>query len=83
MLTKEGTWKWVKPVPGGITINAGELFTHLTKGYVKATIHRVHAPVDDQINEERLGIIYFSLMNVFPSPTPSTLPCFGMLLMVG
>jgi isopenicillin N synthase-like dioxygenase len=47
MLTTEGTWKWVKPVPGGITINAGELFTHLTKGYVKATVHSVHAPVDD------------------------------------
>ena len=64
MLTTDGVWKWVKPVPGGITINAGELFSHLTKGYVKATIHRVHAPVDDQISEERLGCIYFSLMNV-------------------
>lgn len=67
MLTADGTWKWVKSVPGGITINAGELFSHLTKGYVKATIHRVHAPVDDQINSERLGCIYFALMNV---PTP-------------
>ena len=64
MLTTDGTWKWVKPVHGGITINAGELFSHLTIGYVKATIHRVHAPVDDQINSERLGCIYFALMNV-------------------
>lgn len=64
MLTSEGSWKWVKPVRGGITINAGELFTHLTKGYVKATVHRVHAPVDDQLDEERLGCIYFALMNV-------------------
>jgi isopenicillin N synthase-like dioxygenase len=66
MLTTEGAWKWVKPIPGGITINAGELFTHLTKGYVKATIHHVHTPVDDQINEERLRIIYFSLRTVLP-----------------
>ena len=72
MLTAEGVWKWVKPVPGGITINAGELFSHLTKGYVKATIHRVHAPVDDQLGEERLGCIYFSLMNVY-SPDQSYL----------
>jgi isopenicillin N synthase-like dioxygenase len=65
MLTTEGTWKWVKPVPGGITINAGELFSHLTNGYVKATVHRVHAPVDDQLDAERLGCIYFALLNVW------------------
>jgi isopenicillin N synthase-like dioxygenase len=64
MLTSDGKWKWVKPVPGGITINAGELFSHMTSGYVKATIHRVHAPVDDQLDYERLGYIYFALMNV-------------------
>ena len=68
MLTNDGTWKWVKPVKGGITINAGELFVHLTKGFVKATIHRVHAPVDDQLGSERLGCIYFSLLNVRPLP---------------
>jgi isopenicillin N synthase-like dioxygenase len=83
MLTTEGVWKWVKPVPGGITINAGELFSHLTKGYVKATIHRVHAPVDDQLGEERLGCIYFSLMNVRLSKLRSngrTTPLFGLHL---
>jgi isopenicillin N synthase-like dioxygenase len=64
MLTSDGKWKWVKPAHGGITINAGELFKLLTNGYVKATIHRVHAPVDDQINGERLGCLYFALLNV-------------------
>ena len=31
MLTTDGQWKWVKPVPGGVTINAGELMSHMTK----------------------------------------------------
>jgi len=32
MLSREGEWLWVKPVPGGITINAGESLQHMTKG---------------------------------------------------
>jgi isopenicillin N synthase-like dioxygenase len=32
MLTRDGEWLWVKPVPGGITVNAGESLQHLTKG---------------------------------------------------
>ena len=33
-------------------------------GYVKATIHRVYAPPDDQIGYERLGCIYFCNVGV-------------------
>lgn len=33
-------------------------------GYVKATIHRVYAPPDDQLTYERLGIIYFNVVGV-------------------
>jgi isopenicillin N synthase-like dioxygenase len=32
MLTRDGEWLWVKPIKGGITINAGESLQHLTKG---------------------------------------------------
>jgi len=32
MLSRDGEWLWVKPVKGGITINAGESLQHLTKG---------------------------------------------------
>jgi isopenicillin N synthase-like dioxygenase len=32
MLSREGEWLWVKPVKGGITINAGESLQHMTKG---------------------------------------------------
>jgi isopenicillin N synthase-like dioxygenase len=64
MLTSDGSWKWVKPVPGGITVNAGELFSHMTGGYVKATVHKVVAPLDDQLDADRLGLIYFAMMEV-------------------
>jgi isopenicillin N synthase-like dioxygenase len=33
-------------------------------GYVKATIHRVYAPPDDQLTYERLGCIYFCNVGV-------------------
>jgi isopenicillin N synthase-like dioxygenase len=75
MLTKDNEWLWVKPVKGGVTVNAGESLQHITKGssavnkrlisgYVKATIHRVHAPPEDQLDYQRLGCIYFSNVGV-------------------
>ena len=64
----DGKGLWVKPVKGGVTINMGESLQHMTKGtislvaypiigYVKATIHRVHTPRDDQLDYEHLGRI--------------------------
>lgn len=32
IMSREGEWQWVKPVKGGITINAGESLQHMTKG---------------------------------------------------
>ena len=74
MLTKDGDWKWVKPIRGGITVNAGETLAIKTKDYVKATTHRVAPPPDDQLQYDRLGLIYFSQMNrgVDMKPVPSS-----------
>jgi len=72
--TPEGEWKYVKPVEGGITCNAADTLSFLTKGYVKSTIHRVVTPPKDQINVPRLGLLYFSRpgdsapMTAVPSP---------------
>jgi len=72
--TPEGEWKYVKPVEGGITCNAADTLTFLTKGFVKSTIHRVVTPPKDQINIPRLGLLYFSRpgdstpMRAVPSP---------------
>jgi len=72
--TPEGSWKYVKPVEGGITCNAADTLTFLTKGFVKSTVHRVVTPPKDQINIPRLGLLYFSRpgdntpMRPVPSP---------------
>ncbi|TAQ86450.1 hypothetical protein B7494_g5224 [Chlorociboria aeruginascens] len=72
--TPEGDWKYVKPVEGGITCNAADTLTFLTKGFVKSTVHRVVNPPVDQLNIPRLGLLYFSRpgdntqMRVVPSP---------------
>ncbi|KAG0645643.1 non sense mediated decay [Hyphodiscus hymeniophilus] len=72
--TPEGQWKYVKPVEGGITCNAADTLTFLTKGFVKSTVHRVVTPPADQINIPRLGLLYFSRpgdhtpMKAAPSP---------------
>lgn len=59
--TKE--WQWVKHIPGGIVVNAGEMFEWLTGGYYKATIHRVCQPPADQRNQDRCGAFYFVVPN--------------------
>ncbi|KAL4767765.1 hypothetical protein BDW60DRAFT_226363 [Aspergillus nidulans var. acristatus] len=70
----EGKWKWVKPVEGGITCNAADTLTFLTKGFIKSTVHRVVTPPRDQINIPRLGLLYFvrpgdsTIMKPVPSP---------------
>jgi len=72
--TPEGAWKYVKPVQGGITCNAADTLSFLTKGFIKSTIHRVVTPPADQIEISRLGLLYFSRpgdnapMKAVPSP---------------
>ncbi|KEF56791.1 uncharacterized protein A1O9_06981 [Exophiala aquamarina CBS 119918] len=58
--TPEGEWKYVKPVEGGITCNAADTLSFLTNGFIKSTIHRVVTPPKDQLNINRLGLLYFS-----------------------
>ncbi|KAH6656994.1 2OG-Fe(II) oxygenase superfamily protein [Truncatella angustata] len=57
--TPEGTWKWVKPYPGSITVNIADSLEFLTNGFLKSSIHRVVAPPPDQANVDRLGVLYF------------------------
>lgn len=52
-------WKYVKPLPGSITVNIGDSLSFLSDGYLKSSIHRVVAPPPDQANIDRLGVYYF------------------------
>ncbi|KAF3769146.1 Clavaminate synthase-like protein [Cryphonectria parasitica EP155] len=63
ILNSEGNWKWVKPMDGTITINTCDALTALTGGLIKSSIHRVHAPPQDQAQIDRLGVLYFARPN--------------------
>ena len=57
--TPQGTWKWVKPYPGSITVNIADSLSFLTNGFLKSSIHRVVAPPPDQEHLDRIGVLYF------------------------
>lgn len=57
--TPEGEWKYVKPLPGSITVNIADALQFWTNGYLKSSIHRVIAPPPDQAHIDRLGLLYF------------------------
>ncbi|KAL0952481.1 hypothetical protein HGRIS_006745 [Hohenbuehelia grisea] len=59
ILTPDDGWKWVKYVEGGITCNAADTLSFMTKGYIKSCIHRVVRPPEDQAHYKRLGLFYF------------------------
>ncbi|KAH8771608.1 hypothetical protein F5883DRAFT_456191 [Diaporthe sp. PMI_573] len=63
ILNNDGQWKWVRPVDGTITINTCDALTALTGGLIKSSIHRVHAPPQDQAQIDRLGVLYFARPN--------------------
>ncbi|KAF1847238.1 putative 1-aminocyclopropane-1-carboxylate oxidase [Cucurbitaria berberidis CBS 394.84] len=58
VLTKDGTWKWVRPQTDALTVNLADALHFLTNGYLKSSIHRVVAPPPDQAHIDRLGVIY-------------------------
>ncbi|KZV87658.1 Clavaminate synthase-like protein [Exidia glandulosa HHB12029] len=53
-------WRWVKPQDATLTVNACDMLSFLTGGYVQSTVHRVAAPPKDQQHVDRLGLLYFS-----------------------
>ena len=59
----EATWKFVKHIPGGIIVNAGEVMLWWTGDYYKAAIHRVSEPPKDQKGHNRSSAFYFCLPN--------------------
>ena len=63
ILNSKNEWKWVKPQDETITINICDALSALTGGYLKSSVHRVHAPPDDQAHIDRLGVLYFARPN--------------------
>ncbi|EHL02299.1 putative UPF0676 protein [Glarea lozoyensis 74030] len=72
--TKEGEWKYVPAVDGGIICNVGDAMQFWSAGYLKSTIHRVTRPPPDQDHIHRLGLFYFvrpgNEVDIAPAPSP-------------
>ncbi|QKJ87821.1 2-oxobutyrate oxidase [Paramixta manurensis] len=49
-------WIDARPLPGAFVVNIGELLELATNGYLRATVHRVVSPPE---NQERLSIAFF------------------------
>ncbi|KAL7417102.1 hypothetical protein BDY24DRAFT_432851 [Mrakia frigida] len=59
VLAHDGTWHFVKPLPGSITVNIADTLQILSGTYLKSSVHRVIAPQQDQAQLDRLGVLYF------------------------
>ncbi|KAI9041827.1 putative 1-aminocyclopropane-1-carboxylate oxidase [Aspergillus affinis] len=58
VLSKDGTWRYVRPQMDALTVNLADALHFLTGGYLKSSIHRVVAPPKDQAHIDRLGVLY-------------------------
>jgi isopenicillin N synthase-like dioxygenase len=72
VLAADGAWRLVKPQDGTITINTADALAALTGGYIKSSVHRVHAPPPDQADVDRFGVLYFS--RYVPPSLPDRVP---------
>ena len=52
----DGSWLDASPVPGAFVVNIGEMLEIATRGYLRATVHRVVSPPGDV---ERFSIPFF------------------------
>lgn len=64
ILTKDGTWKWIKHFDNALVINAGDAMEFLSGGFYPATIHRfvhhtllsnVHHPPPESSNHPQIN----------------------------
>lgn len=56
----EGSWAWVRPLPGHAIINLGDALVKFTSGVLRSNIHRVAAPPGQQRKLVRHSLVYFS-----------------------
>ncbi len=59
------------PRPGALVVNIGEMFQLVTRGYYKATVHRVVSPPP---GVERISLAYFFNPKLEATLTPVALP---------
>jgi isopenicillin N synthase-like dioxygenase len=68
---RDGEFVGVPPLPGAFVVNIGEMFQLVTRGYFKATVHRVVSP---PVGVERISIAFFYNPKLEATLAPIDLP---------
>lgn len=68
---RDGVFVDVPPMPEAFVVNIGEMFQLISRGYFKATVHRVVSPPP---GVERISLAYFFNPNLEATLTPVKLP---------
>jgi isopenicillin N synthase-like dioxygenase len=68
---RDGTLIDVQPTPGTLVVNIGEMFQLVTRGYYKATVHRVVSPPP---GIQRISLAYFFNPKLEATLAPVDLP---------
>ncbi|KAF3926046.1 hypothetical protein ABW20_dc0108815 [Dactylellina cionopaga] len=55
----DADWEYCRIPEGTLSVNIADLLTILSNGYLKSGVHRVVAPPEDQVHQDRLGLLYF------------------------
>jgi isopenicillin N synthase-like dioxygenase len=59
LLTWDGRWIPVSPMPGELVINIGDMLQRLTNGRLRSTSHRVVNPTPDRASNARYSMPFF------------------------
>ena len=59
LLNRDGTWLDVRPGPGELAINIGDMLDRLTNGYLPSTQHRVINPTPERASASRYSMPFF------------------------
>jgi isopenicillin N synthase-like dioxygenase len=63
VLTRQGEWLSVNPVPGSMVVNVGDMLQRLTNGSLRSTSHRVINPVSERARNARYSMPFFLHFN--------------------
>jgi isopenicillin N synthase-like dioxygenase len=58
-VSDNGTWAYVRPLPGHAVVNLGDALVYLSAGVLRSALHRVVTPPGDQAQTTKYSVVYF------------------------
>ncbi|EPS37614.1 hypothetical protein H072_8640 [Dactylellina haptotyla CBS 200.50] len=56
---EDAEWEYCRIPEGTISVNIADMLSIVSNGYLKSGVHRVICPPKDQVDKDRLGVLYF------------------------